>query len=255
MADAFCPRAERLDGQGVLDHDPRLARRIVVPAAERREGGRGDRALRRGPALCPGPGAGMGTCHSASACIGRSMRQRNATGCRSASMPAAITTIRRPRSAGEFLSHEDYVAQAQAFQSQLTSLICEGVFNRHPELKIVMLESGWTWLPSHLWRLTNTGAACAWKSPWVDRRAADIVRSNIRLSLQPTDAPPDAALARVLEPSAVRRASALLDRLSALAILRDGRHPGGMPADLVRKIKSTTRGRPMPGLRSPCDER
>ena len=35
---------------------------------------------------------------------------------------------------------EDYVAQAQAFQTQLTSLIVEGVFARHPNLKMVMLE-------------------------------------------------------------------------------------------------------------------
>ena len=44
-------------------------------------------------------------------------------------------------------SIEDYVAQAQAFQTQLTSLIVEGVFARHPNLKTVMLESGWSWLP------------------------------------------------------------------------------------------------------------
>ena len=37
---------------------------------------------------------------------------------------------------------EDYVAQAAAFQTQLTSLIVEGVFARHPGLKMVMLESG-----------------------------------------------------------------------------------------------------------------
>ena len=36
---------------------------------------------------------------------------------------------------------EDYVAQATAFQTQLTSLIVEGVFARHPNLKMVMLES------------------------------------------------------------------------------------------------------------------
>ena len=35
---------------------------------------------------------------------------------------------------------EDYVAQATAFQTQLTSLIVEGVFARHPNLKMVMLE-------------------------------------------------------------------------------------------------------------------
>ena len=95
---------------------------------------------------------------------------------------------------------EDYVAQAQAFQTQLTSLICEGVFTRHPNLKIVLLESGWTWLPAHLWRLTKYWRGLRMEIPWVDRSPEEIVRSNVRLSLQPTDAPPTAAgLARIMD--------------------------------------------------------
>ena len=37
---------------------------------------------------------------------------------------------------------EDYASQAQAFQNQLTSLICEGVFSKFPNLKVALLESG-----------------------------------------------------------------------------------------------------------------
>src|SRR5215218_4547272 len=88
---------------------------------------------------------------------------------------------------------EDYVAQAQAFQTQLTSLIIEGVFARHPKLKMVMLESGFTWLPSYLWRLHKFWRGVRMETPWVDRAPMEIVRSNIRFSLQPIDAPPDSA--------------------------------------------------------------
>jgi predicted TIM-barrel fold metal-dependent hydrolase len=86
---------------------------------------------------------------------------------------------------------EDYVAQAQAFQTQLTSLIVEGVFARHPNLKMVMLESGFPWLPSFLWRLHKFWRGVRMETPWVDRAPLEIVRSNIRFSLQPVDAPPE----------------------------------------------------------------
>ncbi|MGH6717150.1 MAG: amidohydrolase family protein, partial [Bradyrhizobium sp.] len=84
--------------------------------------------------------------------------------------------------------------QAQAFQTQLTSLIVEGVFVRHPDLKMVMLESGFTWLPSYLWRLHKFWRGLRMETPWVDRAPVEIVRSNIRFSLQPVDAPPDATV-------------------------------------------------------------
>jgi uncharacterized protein len=86
---------------------------------------------------------------------------------------------------------EDYAAQAQAFQSQLTSLICEGVFSKFPDLRVVLLESGFTWLPAHLWRLTKYWRGLRMEIPWVDRSPVEIVRSNVRLSLQPVDGPAD----------------------------------------------------------------
>src|SRR5580658_10180946 len=95
---------------------------------------------------------------------------------------------------------EDYAAQAQAFQTQLTSLICEGVFSSYPKLKVVLLESGWTWLPAHLWRLSKYWHGLRMEIPWVDRSPMEIVKTNVRLSLQPTDAPPDAAsLEKIIE--------------------------------------------------------
>uniref|UniRef100_UPI00131D7532 amidohydrolase family protein n=1 Tax=Acidisphaera sp. L21 TaxID=1641851 RepID=UPI00131D7532 len=95
---------------------------------------------------------------------------------------------------------EDYVAQAQAFQTQLTSMICEGVFSKYPTLKVVLLESGWTWLPAHLWRLTKYWRGLRIEIPWVDRSPTEIVRSNVRLSLTPIDAPPDTAgLLRIID--------------------------------------------------------
>jgi predicted TIM-barrel fold metal-dependent hydrolase len=95
---------------------------------------------------------------------------------------------------------EENVAQAQGFQTQLTSLVCEGVLSRHPNLKVVLLESGFTWVPAHMWRLTKYWRGLRMEIPWVDRSPDEILRDNIRFSLQPIDAPPTTAdLERVFD--------------------------------------------------------
>jgi hypothetical protein len=85
---------------------------------------------------------------------------------------------------------EDYVNQAQALQTQLTSLVGEGVFNKFPDLRVVLIESGVSWLPAHLWRLSKFWRGLRMEVPWVDRPPNEIVRDQVRLTLQLIDAPP-----------------------------------------------------------------
>jgi len=128
--------------------------------------------------------------------------------------------------------------QSLKHKNQLASgLIVEGVFARHPALKMVMLESGFTWLPSYLWRLHKFWRGVRMETPWVDRAPMEIVRSNIRFSLQPVDAPPD--------PTTLNRLFDHMQSDELLLFSTDYPHwqfdgdavlPEAMSPELVRKI-------------------
>jgi predicted TIM-barrel fold metal-dependent hydrolase len=96
---------------------------------------------------------------------------------------------------------EDYVANSQAFQCQVLSLVTAGAFAQFPGLRVVLAESGVTWLPSFLWRFDKDWKGIRREAPWVDRRPSEIVQEHVRLTLQPLDHPgqPPAQLREVLE--------------------------------------------------------
>jgi predicted TIM-barrel fold metal-dependent hydrolase len=89
---------------------------------------------------------------------------------------------------------EDYVDQPQGMQAQLASLISHGVFQAHPLLKVVLIESGVTWLPAFMWRLGKFWRGLRMEIPWVGRTPASIIQDHVRLTLQPLDVPNDAEI-------------------------------------------------------------
>ena len=95
---------------------------------------------------------------------------------------------------------EDYAAQSQGFQSQVASLITEGVFAKHSALKVVLIESGVTWLPAFLWRFDKFWRGLRTEVPWVDRAPWEMVRDHFKMTIQPFDAPDTAKeVTRIIE--------------------------------------------------------
>ena len=86
---------------------------------------------------------------------------------------------------------EEYAGMAQIFQSQVISLICDGAFERFPSLRIALIEGGFTWLPSLMWRIDKEWKGLRHNTPWVRRRPSEYMRTHLRLTIQPLDAPPN----------------------------------------------------------------
>ena len=86
---------------------------------------------------------------------------------------------------------DEYVGMSQLFQSQLLSLIAEGVFERFPTLRIVLIESGFTWLPSLMWRLDKEWKGFRREVPWLKELPSTYIRQHVRATVQPIDGPMD----------------------------------------------------------------
>ncbi|MDQ0218121.1 amidohydrolase family protein [Peribacillus cavernae] len=76
-------------------------------------------------------------------------------------------------------------------QAHLVSFITEGVFEKFPRLKLVMVEGGSAWLPSLLWRLDSEWKPLREEVPWVKKRPSEYIKEHVRLTSQPIESPDD----------------------------------------------------------------
>lgn len=156
-------------------------------------------------------------------------------------LPVSIhagTAFRHAPTSNGWPSHfvQDYVSQTMGFEAQLLSLMGEGVFNRFPGLRIVLTESGVTWLPAFLWRAIKSWRGLRSETPWFTRSPAELVRQHVRLTMQPFDAPSAAEVGRILDH---------IDGAHMLLFATDFPHwhfdgdaalPPGLPPDLVQRL-------------------
>jgi uncharacterized protein len=144
-----------------------------------------------------------------------------------------------PSPSGWFSTYlEDYAGMAQIFQAQVISLVCEGAFDQFPSLRVALIEGGFTWMPSVMWRIDKEWRGLRHNTPWVKRRPSEYMREHIRLTLQPLDAPHDS--------EHLLQFIAQLDSDDMLMFSTDYPHwhfdtpteafPAGLPGSLARKI-------------------
>ncbi len=84
---------------------------------------------------------------------------------------------------------EDHAGMSTAFQSQLTSFVCEGVFEQFPALKVVLVEGGFGWLPSLAWRLDAAWKKLKIEVPHLKRLPSEYIREHVWLTTQPMEEP------------------------------------------------------------------
>ncbi len=88
---------------------------------------------------------------------------------------------------------EDYLSNAHIAETQLISLVSEGVFASFPDLGVVFAECGFAWLPALLWRFDKDWKGVWREVPWVKERPSAYVRRHVRLTTAPAQLPSSSA--------------------------------------------------------------
>jgi predicted TIM-barrel fold metal-dependent hydrolase len=95
---------------------------------------------------------------------------------------------------------EHHLLAAQALMTHIVSLIGQGVFAKYPDLQVLVVAGGLTWIPSLVWRFNMEFNALRRDAPWMKGKPEDYFYKNIRVSTYPFDpAPSHNQMSQLLE--------------------------------------------------------
>jgi predicted TIM-barrel fold metal-dependent hydrolase len=84
---------------------------------------------------------------------------------------------------------EEHTLNCGTFPSQLISIVCEGVFERFPNLRLVSMEGGFAWAASLMWRMDKQWKRLQAEMPNLKRLPSEIIREHVRFTTQPMEEP------------------------------------------------------------------
>jgi uncharacterized protein len=84
---------------------------------------------------------------------------------------------------------EEMTGHAQSCQADLTSMLVEGIFERFPKLRVVMVEAGFAWAPSLAWRLDKTWRTLQAETPHLKQAPSEYMRQHVWWTTQPMEEP------------------------------------------------------------------
>jgi hypothetical protein len=84
---------------------------------------------------------------------------------------------------------ENHFDHSLAMPAAVANLVLEGVFEAFPDLKIIIVEGGFSWVPAICWRLDYYWSRLRDEVPHLKRPPSEYVRSNFWFTTQPMDEP------------------------------------------------------------------
>jgi predicted TIM-barrel fold metal-dependent hydrolase len=86
---------------------------------------------------------------------------------------------------------EEHVSYALAMQNQVLGLVCEGVFEAFPDLRLVLTEGGVSWAASVGWTLDAAWSMLRDEVPHLQRKPSECIRDQVWFTTQPVEEPDD----------------------------------------------------------------
>ncbi|MFB5934553.1 amidohydrolase family protein [Peribacillus frigoritolerans] len=82
--------------------------------------------------------------------------------------------------------------------SQMNSIVCEGVFETFPTLKVVFVEGGLAWVPHLMWRMDKNFLGMRKEVPWLKKKPSEYIIEHCRFTTQPIEEPNNDELIQML---------------------------------------------------------
>ncbi|HET6307832.1 MAG TPA: amidohydrolase family protein, partial [Rhodopila sp.] len=84
---------------------------------------------------------------------------------------------------------EEMTGHAQSCQAGLASMVIEGIFERFPGLRVIMVEAGFAWAPSFAWRLDKAWKTLRAETPHLKQLPSEYLRRQVWWTSQPMEEP------------------------------------------------------------------
>jgi predicted TIM-barrel fold metal-dependent hydrolase len=99
-----------------------------------------------------------------------------------------------PIAGGLPATYAEYRAlSSQGHMSHLVSMLIQGVFERFPKLRVLLVGGGAAWLPGWLWRVDYFYKTADQEAPWLRQLPSDYFREHVRVSTGSLETPADPA--------------------------------------------------------------
>lgn len=130
--------------------------------------------------------------------LGRRRYWRILEAAANSNLPIAIHvggTNGHPSTGGGWPSYymEEHHSVSQTMQAVLTSLVFEGVFERFPRLRVVIMEGGLGWIPSLRDRMDKHWTRMRSEVPHLKRPPSEYIRDHVWFTTQPMEEPGSSA--------------------------------------------------------------